>query len=167
MRWILWLCLSGALWAHPLAEQARALAERAQSLSPRLNGGSWGQEMAVTDLQNFQKTALALATQLEVDPIDWDASWQGMQQLQSAATQWKLSSSMLSWGQEEALLAQGLTHSAQSLESDFREEKQREFERRLVQQRPQPVLRSGWGWGWGYWGARPIFIPGRWGRGCR
>jgi hypothetical protein len=173
VRWLMVFLLTGWVWAHPLAESARALGDSARVLQARLGNSpaqlSWGEQMASQDLLAVEQAGQALALQLEAEALDWDGSWLAVQQLQSAATRWKMSRTMLTWGQEEQLVGDGLLASAQQLEQRFKLERQAEFERRIDAGRPQPVWRSNWnwGWGWGSWGARPIWVPRRWGRGCR
>lgn len=176
-RFLVMLCLtwSGAVAAHPLADQARAVQEQAQALAARMGSSSltlsWGQNMALQDMTRLVTAAAAARQVLEPDEVDWEGSRDVLNELAVAGNRAHTSLSVAGFDQEGATLADQVITQVQQLDAQIRQERAANFERQLTSQRPQPTFSFGLGlglgfgrypaWGWG----RPMFYRG-W-RRCR
>jgi len=150
--------LANGLWAHPLAQQARAVAEQATLLRQRMGTGhlemTWGQTMAAEDMARLASAAAAVGQALEPDDIDWDATRPALMDLAVAGNRVRMSLAVSTLDAEGQSLGQQMVNLVQDIDKSARSERDYQFEREVTQSRP------GFGFGVGlgsYWG------PGSWG----
>lgn len=166
------------LWAHPLAQQARAAEEQATLLRQKMDTSNsemtWGQRMAAEDMARLAASAASVRQALEPDDIDWEATRPAFMEMAVAGNRVRMSLAVSTLDSEGQTLGQQLVTLVQELDKNARGERDIQFEQQVAQTRPTFGIGFGLGsyWGPGCWsypwrtygfgaGFYPAFYPRR------
>lgn len=179
------LFVSTSCWAHPLADQAKAIEEQALNLRLRMGPDNpnltWGQKMALDDMTRLANAASAARQAMTPDDIDWDSTRGAMMELQVAGNRVRMSLPVAALDAEGQSVGQQMVTQVQEIDRSARGERDQHFNRQVVSSRPSVSFGlgfgnywgspwRGYGWGGGFY---PGFYPayfggyGGFGRRCR
>lgn len=153
--------ITSAGWSHPLADKARAVQEQAARLGERMTSTgqtlTWGQDMAVQDMQRLVSAASATAQALDPDAPNWDEVRPTVVELQVAASRVRMTLPVSNLDDEARKIGQQMVVQVEEIDMSARGERDQQFQRNLSDTRPAPFS---FGVGFGTWGnfGRP-WIP--------
>ncbi len=162
------LLTSGA-FAHPLADQAKAIEEQALVLRQRMGAEnanlSWGQKMALDDMTRLATAAGTVRQALQPDDIDWESSRATLMEMQVAGNRVRMSLPVSTLDQEGQTLGQQMVVQVQEVDKAARSERDERFARRVSDSRPTFAIGVGsyWGSPWRGFGGFGGYYPGWYG----
>ncbi|MBT9583381.1 hypothetical protein IV102_08525 [bacterium] len=148
------LLLTSTGWAHPLADQAKAIEEQSLVLRQRMGPDNpnltWGQKMALDDITRLASAASAARQALTPEDVDWDSCRATLVEMQVAGNRVRMSLPVSVLDSEGQTLGQQMVLQVQEIDKEARAERDQHFDRQVASARPSISFGLGFG---NYWGS--------------
>ena len=163
------VCAALPAWAGVLGDKTRAIQSAAALLEQRMtataanNSLTWGQQLALDDMQRLNKAAAAFSQALGADD-DTDAATSQWSEFQTAASRVRMTLQISNLDAEAQQVGQNLLTQLKEIESERTAEREARLSRSYAASRPSvgfglgvgsywgPGWGWGGGWGWPYYG---------------